>query len=207
MTAIREPVLMPVSIDALRPTQITVGRHEVELKRKAWRDRTQSKERAFLGRHMIPVIKGLKNRYYVIDHHHLALSLHEEGVKDVQIVIYGDLSMVDEALFWPTMSARSWVHPFDDNGHRRDYKAIPKHLRDLVDDPYRSLAGELRRMGGFAKDTEAFSEFQWADFLRRRIKKPSVEKSFARALEKAMELAKSREAIYLPGWCGPDPQD
>lgn len=207
MTAIREPVLMPVAIEDLRPTQLTVGRREVEIKRKAWRDRTQKKEREFLGRHMIPVIRGLKDRYYVIDHHHLALSLHEEGVKEVQIVIYGDLSMVDEALFWPTMSARAWAHPFDDKGKRRDYKAIPKHVRDLVDDPFRSLAGELRRVGGFAKETTPFSEFQWADFLRRRVKKALVEKEFTRALEKALALAKSQDAIYLPGWCGPSPED
>jgi hypothetical protein len=206
MTAIREPVLMPVAIEDLRPTQITVGRREVEIKRKAWRDKSRKKEREYLGRHMIPVINGPKDRFYIIDHHHLALSLHEEGVKDVQVVIYGDLSMVDEALFWPTMNAHSWVHPFDNKGMRRSYDAIPKHLRDLVDDPYRSLAGELRRMGGFAKDTEAFSEFQWADFLRRRVKRSLIEKEFARALEKAMEFAKSKNAIYLPGWCGPDPE-
>ena len=206
MTAIREPVLMPVAIESLRPTQITVGRREVEIKRKAWRGRTPKKEREFLGRHMIPVILGPKARFYIIDHHHLALSLHEEGVKEVQIVIYGDLSMVDDALFWPTMNARSWVHPYDAKGKRRDYKAIPKHLRELVDDPYRSLAGELRRMGGFSKETAAFAEFQWADFLRRRIKKLPADKEFSRALEEAMKLAKSRDAIYLPGWCGPDPE-
>lgn len=206
MTAIREPVLLPVAIEDLRPTQITVGRREVEIKRKAWRERTRAKEREFLGRHMIPVIKGLKDRFYIIDHHHLALSLHEEGVKEVQIVIYGDLGMVDEALFWPTMSARNWVHPFDGKGKRRGYDAIPRHLRDLVDDPYRSLAGALRRMGAFAKDIEAFSEFQWADFMRTRVKKSLIEKEFDRALETAMALAKSKDAIYLPGWCGQDPE-
>lgn len=206
MTAIREPVLMPVAIDDLRPTQITVGRREVEIKRKVWRERSKKKEREFLGRHMIPVIKGPKDRFYIIDHHHLALALHEEEVKDAQIVIYGDLSMVDDALFWATMNARSWVHPYDDKGKRRDYKAIPKHLRELVDDPYRSLAGELRRMGGFSKETAAFAEFQWADFLRRRVKKALIEKEFSRALEMAMKHAKSHEAVYLPGWCGPDPE-
>jgi len=206
MTTIREPVLMPVAMEELRPTQITVGRREVEIKREAWREKTRKKEREFLARHMIPVILGQKDRYYIIDHHHLALALYEEGVKDVQIVIYGDLSMVDETLFWPTMSARGWVHPFDDKGKRRDYDAVPKHLRDLVDDPYRSLAGELRRMGGFSKETVAFGEFQWADFFRSRIKKSLIEKEFSGALEKAMEFAKSREAIYLPGWSGPDPE-
>src|SRR3974377_1798791 len=38
-----------------------------------------------------------------------------------------------------------------------------------MDDPFRSLAGELRRAGGFAKDTTPFSEFLWPDFLRRQM--------------------------------------
>jgi hypothetical protein len=73
----------------------------------------------------------------------------------------------------------------------------------LTDDPFRSLAGELRRVGGYAKDTTPFSEFLWADFLRRRIKPKAVEKDFSATLERALALAKSPEADYLPGWCGP----
>ena len=95
------------------------------------------------------------------------------------------------------------MHPFDDKGRRRDCKDIPKSVRDLVDDPFRSLAGELRRAGGFARDTTPFSEFLWADFLRRRIKRRLIERDFDRALITAMKLATSQEAIYLPGWGGP----
>ncbi len=76
-----------------------------------------------------------------------------------------------------------------------------------MDDPFRSLAGELRRAGGFAKDTTPFSEFLWADFLRRRIKRKAVERNFDDALERALALAKSDAAGYLPGWCGPSPAD
>ena len=97
------------------------------------------------------------------------------------------------------------MHPFDAKGERRHYKDIPKSITDLVDDPFRSLAGELRRAGGFAKDTTPFSEFLWADFLRRRMKRKLVDRDFARAVEKAMQLAKSEEANYLPGWCAPHP--
>ena len=97
----------------------------------------------------------------------------------------------------------SWVYPYDAEGLRRDYKAIPKTVADLKDDPFRSLAGELRRAGGFAKDTTPFSEFLWADFLRRRIKRSSVEKDMTAALKQALILAKSLDANYLPGWCGP----
>jgi hypothetical protein len=34
----------------------------------------------------------------------------------------------------------------------------------MGDDPYRGLAGELRRSGGFAKDATLFSEFIWPIF-------------------------------------------
>jgi hypothetical protein len=65
----------------------------------------------------------------------------------------------------------------------------------------------LRRAGGFAKDTTPFSEFLWADFLRRRMKRKLVESNFDRAVERALELAKSTDADYLPGWCGPLPKE
>ena len=95
------------------------------------------------------------------------------------------------------------MHPFDEKGQRRGYKDVPKKITGLVDDPYRSLAGELRRIGGFAKDTTPFSEFLWADFLRRGVKRKLIEADFAKALERAMKLARSGDADYLPGWCGP----
>ena len=99
------------------------------------------------------------------------------------------------------------MHPFDDQGRRRDYADIPKAVTDLVDDPFRSLAGELRLAGGYAKDTTSFSEFLWADFLRRRMKRQNVEKDFDAALEEALQLAKGTDSNYLPGWCGPVTDD
>ena len=70
-------------------------------------------------------------------------------------------------------------------------------------DPYRSLAGEVRRAGGFAKDPTPFSEFLWADYLRRRIDEKLVDKHFETAVAEALDLAHHRDASYLPGWCGP----
>ena len=87
-----------------------------------------------------------------------------------------------------------------------DYREIPRTVSQLADDPFRSLAGELRRAGGFAKDTTPFSEFLWADFLRRQLKRKMVERDFDRAVVEALRLAKSPQAGYLPGWCGPSPE-
>jgi hypothetical protein len=205
MTAVREPLVNPVPIAELRPTQITVGMHEVAAKRRHWEAQGE-KSAAFLGRHMIPVILGPRQRHYVIDHHHLVRALHEEGVENVLVSVVAKLDMLDRDAFWIVLDHRGWMHPFDDKGHRRPYEDIPGSISELIDDPFRSLAGELRRAGGFAKDTTPFSEFLWADFLRRRIKRKLVDERFDDAREQALALAKSKEASYLPGWCGPAPE-
>ena len=119
----------------------------------------------------------------------------------------GDLHALQKSSFWVVLDNRGWCHPYDVDGRRRDFGDIPSAVSDLVDDPYRSLAGELRQAGGFAKDTTPFSEFIWADFLRRRMKRKLVERDFQRAVEKALELGRSMDANYLPGWCGPLPED
>jgi hypothetical protein len=183
MTTVREPLLGPVAILDLRPTQITVGMREVKAKRKRWRDERTKKGEEFLGKHMIPVILGPKDRHYVIDHHHLARALHDEGVRDVAVTVIANLSKLDRDAFWFVMDNRDWTHPFDANGRRRPYSDMPKSVDKLIDDPFRSLAGELRLAGGFAKDTTPFSEFLWADFLRRRMKRKVVEANFDGALE------------------------
>jgi hypothetical protein len=206
METVREPVLSPVAIADLRPTQITVGIREVLTRRKRWRALGKRKM-DFLNTHMIPVILGPKNRYYIIDHHHLARALHDEGVKKVLVTVTANLKKLDQDAFWIVLDNRDWMHPFDAKGRRRSYNDIPKSVSDLADDPFRSLAGELRRAGGYSKETTPFSEFLWADFLRRHIKPKLVNDDFTRSMKEARRLAKSNEANYLPGWCGPAHDD
>lgn len=203
MLLVREPILRPVAILDLRPTQITIGMREVREKRMELRRRGDKEIARFLGTHMIPVILGPAKRCYIIDHHHLSLALHGEGLKQVLVLVVSDLSTLDRGAFWTFLDNSGWTHPYDENGVRRDYAEIPKTVDKMKDDPYRSLAGELRRAGGFAKDTTPFSEFLWADFLRRHIKRKKVRGDFDRAFKAALKLAHSRDAHYLPGWCGP----
>lgn len=201
----RDPTLKPIPIADLRPTQMTLGLREVEEKRRQWRELAEKHGPEFLGHHMVPTVLGPKGRHYVLDHHHLVRALHDEGVKQVLATVEANLSVLTKTSFWIYLDNRSWCHPYDDEGVRRDFDAIPDHIGALKDDPYRSLAGELRRAGGFAKDTTLFSEFLWADYLRGRIKPKAVAKNFENALAKALALAKSKDASYLPGWCGPNP--
>jgi hypothetical protein len=199
---IREPVLTPVEITELRPTQMTVGRREVEEKRRAWRERAERDGPEFLGRHMVPVLLGPKERHYVIDHHHMCSALLAEGQAHVLVNVVADLSKLAKDEFWVFCDNSGWCHPFDAEGVRRTYQDIPKRLDQMADDPYRSLAGELRRAGGFAKQVTPFEEFTWADFLRRRVKPSLVERDFGAALTEALKLAHGGESVHLPGWCG-----
>ena len=152
------------------------------------------------------MLLGPKERHYVIDHHHLALALHQEGVPDILVSVQGDLSSVPRAGFWMVMESRAWCHPYDSQGRRRDFDDLPKSVSGLADDPYRSLAGSLRRAGGYAKVAAPFAEFLWADYLRRRIPAKALKANFNKAVKRAQVLAVAPEAAYLPGWCGPDPE-
>ena len=192
----REPLLNPVPITELRPTQITVGLREVKAKRKHWREQADAKGAEFLGKHMIPVILGPKQRHYVIDHHHLALALHEEGVKDILVTVVANLSKLEKDAFWVVLDNRSWMHPFDDQGRRRDYADIPKAVTDLVDDPFRSLAGELRLAGGYAKDTTPFSEFL-GGFLASADEAQKCRKGFRWRFGGGLEIGQG-DGLQLP---------
>jgi hypothetical protein len=197
----REPILTSIAIADLRPTQITVGLREVAAKRAHWKS-LGKKRAAYLAQHLVPVVLGPKGRPYVIDHHHLALALHDEGVVTVATTVIADLQRLERDAFWVFLDNRGWLHPFDAAGKRCTYAAIPKTLSDLVDDPYRSLAGEVREGGGYAKDATPFSEFIWADYFRRRIARHALDGDFAAALISAMKLARSSEASFMPGWTG-----
>jgi hypothetical protein len=194
--------LHPVPLKALRPTQMTVGMIEVMRKRHDWRARVASSGADFLGSHMIPVVIGPKQVPWLIDHHHLAVALLEEGVEHVLTSVVGQLDHLDTASFLTFIDNRNWLHTFDAKGQRRAYADIPHKLSKMTDDPYRSLAGSLRRAGGYAKSETPYSEFLWADYLRQRISTKVIGQDFEKATAKALKLAHGPSASHLPGWCG-----
>ena len=197
-----QPLVTPTLIADLRPTQMTVGMREVALKRHAWREDCAKHGPDFLGRHMIPVVLGPKRRPWLVDHHHLALALYQEGQEHVLTSIIADLSHLGRREFLTVMDNRSWLHPFDAEGERHDYTKLPRRIAKLVDDPYRSLAGAIRRAGGYAKSSAPFAEFLWADFLRRRIDSKLVARDLDQATARALKLARNKAADHLPGWAG-----
>lgn len=186
----------------LVPTQGAIGYVEVRQKRAEWQLLSQNKRQALITQHWFPSVLGPEGRYYIVDHHHLGMALYEEGQKTVQLTVLKDLSWLDQDTFWRVMEFHQWAHPYNEIGKRIAFNLLPRSVSTLKDDPYRSLAGLARKAGAFAKDVTPFSEFLWADYFRKRIKKQRVQQSMDAAVAFALELAKHSEASYLPGWAG-----
>lgn len=100
--------------------------HEVRMKRESWQSKKDKAE--FLGRHMIPVIHGPKERFYIVDQHHLARALHDEGQKHVLVSVITDLRMLDRDAFWVFLDNRGWCHPYDQRGRRCPFADIPESV-------------------------------------------------------------------------------
>jgi hypothetical protein len=180
---------------------LSVGRAEVQAKRAEWVALGRRQQKARLREELIPAVLGPGGHCYVLDHHHLGLALLEEGVSKVWVLVWDDLSWLVPATFWRTLEFRAWAHLYDASGRRRTYTHVPRGLRGLEDDPYRSLAGAVRRAGGYAKSPQPFAEFLWADYLRALVSRALLRRP-AEALRAGLELARAREARYLPGWSG-----
>lgn len=182
----------------LHPTQITVGFREVAQKRLRWRSRVRKAGRK--GTPRVPVVLGPSAGLYLIDRHHLACAVKEEGLDEVLIRQVADLSALAPQDIWHALDARGWCHPYDADGRHRPFADIPSMIDALLDAPYRSLVSALRRAGGCTKKLTPFSEFAWADFLRQRVSGDALAMDFEGALDRALILARTPAARDLPGW-------
>ena len=201
----RNPALARARLTRLRPTQLSIGYAEVELKAAQWARLGKRQRVIELEQHVFPAVLGPSKAYYIIDHHHLGIALLQQGIDEVLLGVLDDLSWLEQSVFWRTLEFRSWAHPFDHKGRRRSYRDMPRSLLGLEDDPYRSLAGMVRRAGGYAKEEQPFAEFLWADFFRPRVPERLIKRDPRRATRDGLRLARSLDARYLPGWAGKAP--
>ncbi len=184
----------------LLPTQGAIGFAEVIQKRAEWQRLSKKMRKALIAQHWFPSVLGPQGRYYIVDHHHLGMALHQEGQETVLLTVLKDLSWLDVDTFWRVMEFHQWAHPYSETGKRISFHQLPSHVSGLKDDPYRSLAGLARKAGAFAKDVTPFSEFLWADYFRPRIKKSQLQDAMNDAVALALAFAKHPEASYLPGF-------
>lgn len=193
-----------VPLDALRPTQITVGGYHVAQKVHVTRRVPPERRAAFLDQHRVHLVIGPEQALYVVDHHHWVRAWHDLGLTHVPGLVRTDLSDMDAPAFWRHMVAEKMVHPYDEHGKRRPLTELPAGIHDMRDDPYRSLEAFVQLAGGYRKVKTAYMDFRWADFFRHHVAGPfDTQHQFAMALAQAFRLAHSAGARGLPGYIGP----
>ena len=200
MFSIKSPIF-ETSLESLRPTQMTVGFEEVEAKRKSWAKLKSSERKTQMREELFPVVKGPKGLLYVLDHHHAALALIQEGADQVRAGMVRELQHLSREAFWTYLDHFSWMHAYDAKGRKCPSDEMPARFEDMKDDPFRSFSGKVRDAGGYAKPPEPFQEFLWANFFREQFS--SKEIALDGAVDKAVKLARTDKAMHLPGWSGP----
>ena len=216
-----------LKLSELRPTQNAVGMDEVVAKvARIERIKDSDQLANYLLPRAVPVIIGNDAQYYLIDHHHLTISLwRAKGDVDVPVVVTRNWSGIKGNRFWKEMATNNWVYPFDAMGAGPfNPGTLKKHVKDLDNDLYRSLSWVVRERFGYIKDPNnaIFAEFKWGSFFRTRVifdaqltcKKEDSMKMTLADIEKedpddhkdqiayALYLASSPEAAGLPGFVG-----
>jgi len=189
----------------LRPTQLAVGFQQVHEKADKMERKSKADLYEYLESHPVPIVKGYRNQLYIIDHHHLCCAAMRVGIDKVFLKIVEDWSYLSESDFWDRMKERQYIWLFDEHGFEisleKFLELLPPTVKDLKNDPYRALAGVIRKMGVFDKDWTPYSEFLWAGYLRKYIVLADNHwKNFSKeTLDLAIECAKRPEAVRLPG--------
>jgi hypothetical protein len=188
----------------LRPTQFAVGMLEVDEKINLVRKYGKKQLQVYIDDNPVPVVAGPDKNLYVVDHHHFLVVCYHLGVKKVRIDIVKDLSKreMTYAQFWKWMFKSRHAYPFCQFGEGpRKALYLPKDIRGLADDPYRSIAWFVRKAGAFENSDRNFAEFKWANFFRKlRLLDRTGLVGLPGALVKAVALAQSPAAKNLPGF-------
>lgn len=205
-------------ISELHPTQMSVGMAEVRLKAEKLKAKFEKRSDEdfpnYLRKHEKeePVTIGPGGVFYITDHHHLARALFDIGVPETYCAITDNLSDAKPDAFWKQLEDDNEVYLKDANGNPITPQALPTSVKDLANDPFRSLAGAVRESCGFEKGDpnsagEDYLEFQWADYLRSHwgqtgVPSGDIDKDFDDATAAALQLAAEKSAAGLPGFTG-----
>lgn len=214
-----------LKLSDLKPTQNGVGMDEVNAKVKKIKEKSGDKLLDYLLPRAVPVVIG-NDGYYLIDHHHLTISLWlAKGEMEVPVLVTRNWAPIKGDRFWKAMAASDWIYPYSALGAGPfNPSTLKQHVKDLDNDLYRSLSWVVREAFGYVKDPNnaIFAEFKWGSFFRTRVifneqltcKKEDSMKMTLEDIEKAdpedyagkkrytMYLATSSEAAGLPGFVG-----
>lgn len=193
-----------VKVLKLKPTQFAVGMLEVDEKIAQVREYSKKELKAYVDEHPVPVVASPEGDLFVVDRHHFLSVCYHLDIKKVNVDIVEDFrgKSMSYGDFWRWMFKSRNAYPYCQFGEGpRPALYLPKDVRGLADDPYRSLAWFVRKAGGFENSDKNFAEFKWANFFReKRLLDERGLRGMKEAMVEAVKLAQSKAAKKLPGY-------
>ncbi len=189
-----------VNTAELAPTQACIGGFEVILKADRFKLMSRSAIDGYLrdkkdkGK-AVQVVKGL-HRYFVVDGHHtLSAILKASQPRELDLALRADLSDIGkEDKFWTKMEDEGLVY-LNCLGASISPDDFPASFLDLIDDPFRSIAWLIRKMGAYDDLKQPYQEFRIANFLREQLVfSPVAYHEYETACLRAFELMRSPTA-------------
>jgi hypothetical protein len=188
----------------LKPTQFAVGMLEVDEKIELAKKMSKKQLKAYVADNPVPVVLSPHGHLYIVDHHHFCCVCYHIGIKKVRVTITKDFSKskISYSDFWKWMFSNRNAYPYCQFGEGpRKALYLPRDIRGMADDPYRSLAWFVRKAGAFENSDKNFAEFRWANFFRAKKLLDSYGMAgMPQAMAKAVKLAQSPAAKNLPGY-------
>ena len=182
--------------------QFSLGLVEVDNKVKKMGKMSSKELEKYMKGHVVPVVVGPDKKLYLIDHHHFIRACWEFNLDEVYIQVIARMSHHPVDKFWNSMKHTGWCYLKDQFGKSHHQSELPKTIRGMGDDAYRSLAWVVREKGGFKKSTVPFTEFYWADLFRRRMQwgPNEYDPLSKKGIREALTICKNSEAKKLPGY-------
>ena len=191
----------------LKPMQIPAGMLEVQDKAKDLRAMKAKEVESWLKDRSVPILEDYKGRKRPVDHHHEARAAWEADQDEVYTHRYFDDEMharikaLPREQYYAVTRAMGLFYDRDQFGAGpHDPNHLPEDVRSMADDPFRSVAWQVRKRGGYDKSSIPFAEFMWAQYFRERAKTYPTKADFEQAVLEAMKIVHDSAARDIPGW-------
>lgn len=184
------------TIDELRPGQAVVGYIQITKDKKELLEMREGNTLdAHLRERAVPLMKTPDGKLFMLDGHHMVRSYYEIAEEErakvlretgnpappAKVYTYiafdysKDPDLKDLEKFKKYAADHAFVYLLDAQGKKiTDLYALPKHIKDLTDDPYRALAKEVLKNKGFDKTDTSHAELYWGDLFRTELRKQGI---------------------------------
>jgi hypothetical protein len=191
-----------VDVRILHPTQFAVGYWEIDQRAEKVMNKDAKKMEKYLEEHVGKIVIGPGGEPYIIDRHHLACIMQRTAKSStIYVTVEANFKTMNADNFWKEMIARKWAYLYDNKGNGPlDPQGLPKNIKDLKDDPFRSIAWAVREGGGYQESVDPFAEFQWANFFRKKLNAYDANANMEQLIQQALKLCHTPAARGLPGY-------